>query len=259
MTHCTQRTIALALKGVIDMALDTHLTEEQREAINTLASTPAYANESKLSIFRQLPWNKKLEYFREHFLVPVTAAAIIIALTTFLVVRFVSPDTRPALYAAVVDDALTTTGATNLQNELEEKFGVNVIIDDYFDMNKDGLTKLQTMLSNKQIDVIIAPHKVFKQLAGYGYLTNLESTVSKSDNTKLDSATVQLKGFSDADDDGLDSSGTGKGAAKSYGLKLSDAAGWTSIADSDHDALIGIATGTKNTSTAQRFIDWLYR
>ena len=241
------------------MALDTHLTEEQREAINTLASTPAYANESKLSIFRQLPWNKKLEYFREHFLVPVTAAAIIIALTTFLVVRFVSPDTRPALYAAVVDDALTTTGATNLQNELEEKFGVNVIIDDYFDMNKDGLTKLQTMLSNKQIDVIIAPHKVFKQLAGYGYLTNLESTVNKSDNTKLDSATVQLKGFSDADDDGLDSSGTGKGAAKSYGLKLSDAVGWTSIADSDHDALIGIATGTKNTSTAQRFIDWLYR
>ena len=145
------------------MALSTQLTEEQQEAINTLASAPAYANESKLSIF------------------------------------------------------------------------------------------------SKQIDVIIAPHKIFKQLAGYGYLTNLESTVSKSDNTKLDDATVQLKGFSDADDDGIDSSGTGKGASKSYGLKLSDATGWTSIADSDHSALIGIATGTKNTGTAQRFIDWLYR
>jgi len=163
------------------------------------------------------------------------------------------------LYAAVVDDALTTSEATNLQNELEDKLGVSVIIDDYFDMDKDGLTKLQTMLSSKQIDVIIAPHKIFKQLAGYGYLTNLESTVSKSDNTKLDDATVQLKGFSDADDDGIDSSGTGKGASKSYGLKLSDATGWTSIADSDHSALIGIATGTKNTGTAQRFIDWLYR
>ena len=178
---------------------------------------------------------------------------------TFLAVRFISPDARPALYAAVVDDALTTNEATNLQNELEDKLGVSVIIDDYFDMDKDGLTKLQTMLSSKQIDVIIAPHKIFKQLAGYGYLTNLESTVSKSDNTKLDDATVQLKGFSDADDDGIDSSGTGKGASKSYGLKLSDAAGWTSIADSDHSALIGIATGTKNTGTAQRFIDWLYR
>ena len=199
------------------MALSTQLTEEQQEAINTLASAPAYANESKLSIFRQLPWSKKLEYFREHFLIPAAAAAIIIALVTFLAVRFISPDARPAL------------------------------------------TKLQTMLSSKQIDVIIAPHKIFKQLAGYGYLTNLESTVSKSDNTKLDDATVQLKGFSDADDDGIDSSGTGKGASKSYGLKLSDATGWTSIADSDHSALIGIATGTKNTGTAQRFIDWLYR
>ena len=241
------------------MALSTQLTEEQQEAINTLASAPAYANESKLSIFRQLPWRKKLDYFREHFLIPVAAAAIIIALVTFLAVRFISPDARPALYAAVVDDALTTSEATNLQNELEDKLGVSVIIDDYFDMDKDGLTKLQTMLSSKQIDVIIAPHKIFKQLAGYGYLTNLESTVSKSDNTKLDDATVQLKGFSDADDDGIDSSGTGKGASKSYGLKLSDAAGWTSIADSDHSALIGIATGTKNTGTAQRFIDWLYR
>lgn len=151
------------------MALSTQLTEEQQEAINTLASAPAYANESKLSIFRQLPWRKKLEYFREHFLIPVAAAAIIIALVTFLAVRFISPDARPALYAAVVDDALTTSEATNLQNELEDKLGVSVIIDDYFDMDKDGLTKLQTMLSSKQIDVIIAPHKIFKQLAGYGY------------------------------------------------------------------------------------------
>ena len=134
-----------------------------------------------------------------------------------------------------------------------------MIIDDYFDMDKDGLTKLQTMLSSKQIDVIIAPHKIFKQLDGYAYLTNLESTVSKSDNIKLDDATVQLKGFSDADDDGIDSSGTGKGASKSYGLKLSDAAGWTSIADSDYSEIIGIATLKKNNGTAQRFIDWLYR
>ena len=148
------------------MALSTQLTEEQQEAINTLASAPAYANESKLSIFRQLPWRKKLEYFREHFLIPVAAAAIIIALVTFLAVRFISPDARPALYAAVVDDALTTSEATNLQNELEDKLGVSVIIDDYFDMDKDGLTKLQTMLSSKQMDVIIAPHKIFKQLAG---------------------------------------------------------------------------------------------
>ena len=36
---------------------------------------------------------------------------------------------------------------------------------------------------------------------GFLDVANLESTVSKSDNTKLDDATVQLKGFSDADDD----------------------------------------------------------
>ena len=255
-----QRTTnSIDAKEVIGMALGTQLTKEQREAISTLASAPTYANESKLTIFRKLPWNKKSEYFREHFLMPVAAAAIVMALAAFLIVRFISPDARPALYAAVIDDALPTSEATNLQDKLEDQLGVSVIIDDYFDMDKDGLTKLQTMLSSKQIDVIIAPHKTFRQLAGYGYLTNLGPTISKSDNSKLDGATIQLKGFSDADDDGIDSSGTGKGAARSYGLKLSDATGWTSIADSDRNALIGIATSTRNTNTAQRFIDWLYR
>ncbi len=241
------------------MTANMRLTEEQQDAINTLASAPVYAGQSKLAVFRQLPWNRKFEYFREHFLVPLAATAIIISLVSFLAVRYFSPESRPALYAAVVDDALTTSDATDLQAALEEKLGESVIIDDYFDMDKDGLTKLQTMLSSKQIDVIIAPEETFEQLAGYGYLTNLESTVSKLSNSKLSDAIVQLKGFSDADDDGIDSSGTGKGASKSYGLKLSDAAGWTSIADSDHSALIGIATGTKNTGTAQQFINWLYR
>ena len=241
------------------MTTNMRLTKEQQDAINTLASAPAYAGQSKLAVFRQLPWNRKLEYFREHFLVPLVAAAIVISLVSFLAVRYLSPESRPALYAAVVDDALTTSDATDMQNALEEKLGESVIIDDYFDMDKDGLTKLQTMLSSKQIDVIIAPEETFEQLAGYGYLTNLESTVSKLSNSKLSDAIVQLKGFSDADDDGIDSSGSGKGASKSYGLKLSDAAGWTTIADSDHSALIGIATGTKNTGTAQQFINWLYR
>ncbi len=241
------------------MTANMRLTEEQQDAINTLASSPAYAGQSKLAVFRQLPWNRKLEYFREHFLVPLVAAAIVVSLVSFLAVRYFSPESRPALYAAVMDDALTTSDATGLQDTLEEKLGENVIIDDYFDTNKDGLTKLQTMLSSRQIDVIIAPAETFEQLAGYGYLTNLESTVSKSGNSKLSSAIVQLNGFSDADDDGIDSSGTGKGASESYGLKLSDAAGWTSLADSDASALIGIATGTKNTGTAQQFINWLYR
>ncbi len=241
------------------MTANMRLTKEQQDAINTLASAPAYAGQSKLAVFRQLPWNRKLEYFREHFLVPLAAAAIVVSLVSFLAVRYPSPESRPALYAAVMDDALTTSDANDLQNTLEEKLGEDVIIDDYFDMDKDGLTKLQTMLSSKQIDVIIAPEETFEQLAGYGYLANLESTVSKSDNSRLGDAIVQLKGFSDADDDGVDSSGSGKGASKSYGLRLSDAAGWTGIADSDHSALIGIAAGTENTRTAQQFINWLYQ
>ena len=138
------------------------LTDEQRHAVDALSVAPEHAGESKLTVFRSLPARAKLTYFREHFLVPLLAAVIIIGLATFMIVKAATPATRPKLYAAVIDDALTTTEAQQLQKDFSAKLGQSVNIDSYFDTSKDGLDKLQTMLSSKQIDVIIAPQSKFK-------------------------------------------------------------------------------------------------
>ena len=58
------------------------LTPEQREAIDTLSSTPQYQGESKIKIFMKIPAKDKAAYSRTHFLVPLLAAVIVIALGT---------------------------------------------------------------------------------------------------------------------------------------------------------------------------------
>lgn len=82
------------------MKLDEKLTDEQRQAVNVLSEAPEHAGESKLAVFRSLPARAKVMYFREHFLVPLLAAVIIIALLSFMVMKAVTPSTRPKLYAA---------------------------------------------------------------------------------------------------------------------------------------------------------------
>ena len=126
------------------------LTPEQREAIDTLSSTPQYQGESKIKIFMKIPAKDKAAYSRTHFLVPLLAAVIVIALGTFVIVRLVSPVPRPALYAAAVSGSTPMGEADKLKDDYAKKLGKDVIIDDYFDMNKDGLSKLQTMIGNEQ-------------------------------------------------------------------------------------------------------------
>jgi len=149
------------------------LTDDQKQAIDALSTEPEHAGESKLAIFRSLPTKAKATYFRDHFLMPTLGAIIVIALAAFMIVKAVTPASRPKLYAAVIDNAITTTEAQQLQQKFSVKLGRDVNIDSYFDTNKDGLSKLQTMLAAKQIDVIIAPQSEFKKLAGYGYCSNL--------------------------------------------------------------------------------------
>ena len=109
------------------------LTPEQREAIDTLSSTPQYQGESKIKIFMKIPAKDKAAYSRTHFLVPLLAAVIVIALGTFVIVRLVSPVPRPALYAAAVSGSTPMGEADKLKDDYAKKLGKDVIIDDYFD------------------------------------------------------------------------------------------------------------------------------
>ncbi|MEE1295973.1 MAG: hypothetical protein UHD09_03810 [Bifidobacterium sp.] len=241
------------------MAKGPGLTDEQKAAVAELAQPPAHAGESKVRIFMQLPNRDKPEYFRQHFLVPLAAAAIAVALVAFVAVRVAARDERPALYAAVVDSTLPLGEAAKLQDAYAAKLGQDVVIDDYFDTAKDGLSKLQTMIANEQIDVVIAPPSTFAELASYGYLTDLKTALPAAQYGELHAYAQDFHGFDDSHvTDQIDQSGTGQGEALPYGLTLADAATWHAYA-SDDAAMVGIVANTRQGGNAQAFIDYLYQ
>lgn len=118
--------------------------------------------------------------------------------------------------------------ADKLKDDYAKKLGKDVIIDDYFDMNKDGLSKLQTMIGNEQIDVVIAPHDVFAKLASFGYFDNLKTTLPAAEYAKVGKYAMAFHGFDDSRvTDAIDESGSGQGKSEPYGLLLEHAPRWT--------------------------------
>ena len=120
---------------------------------------------------------------------------------------------------------------------------------------REIISKLQTMIANHEIDAIVATPKTFKQLSGYGYLTNLDSSLTKRQRTLLSGDFVTMKGFKDSDDP--DFEGGGKGKAEPFGLSMTDFRQWNRLKSAKSNALIGIVRESPNPTTAQRLIDYL--
>jgi hypothetical protein len=164
---------------------------------------------------------------------------------------------------AVINGALGTQDATTLQAHaakalnLPEGRAGGVTVDANFSLDETGLTKLQTMLSADEIDVIIANHKDFRTLAGYGYMRPLDTALTSEQHRTLGNVSVSFKGFDDSDGTSMDYDGSGKGQAHPYGLKLTHATQWSTLRSSCSTALAGFAQDSRNEANAQRFVSFI--
>lgn len=130
-----------------------------------------------------------------------------------------------------------------------------VSVDTGFGTDGSELNKLQIMLSNGDIDLIIAPKHQFEQLAAYGYLVDITSIFDKATQTQLPKP-LQTRGFDDTDNKDAYYDGTGKGALASYGFDTSQSSVWRDW----HmpEAYIGIAQDSSHLSQAKTFITALF-
>ncbi|OZG57338.1 hypothetical protein BTIS_1432 [Bifidobacterium tissieri] len=231
------------------------------------AADLADARRSRIAILRALPAGQRWRYFRDQLLARALAGIAIIATVVFLTVHMLTPAPAPALYVAVIDGAIDPTKASSLQSEAAQAMGLpegresGIVVDAYFDLGKDGLSKLQTMLGNGEIDVIIADHDDFATLAGYGYMTDLDHTLTGEQRAALAADIVTFPGFDDRDTDDPDYNGSGRGASEPFGAKIDGLAQWASITgpttNPNTDTYVGLAQESGNLATAQRFIDYL--
>lgn len=123
--------------------------------------------------------------------------------------------------------------------------------------DNNSLTKLQTMLSADEVDVIIASEGDFERLAGFGYFTALNSALTETQQIRLRDSFASFNGYDDSQETNIDYDGTSKGPSKPYGLKLANAVQWTAMQSADANVLAGLVLESKNTAHAQQFIDYL--
>jgi hypothetical protein len=220
---------------------------------------------SRLAILRALPWRGKWPYFRDQLLLKTVAGLTAIGIVVFLAVHIFAPTVRPRLYIAVIDGALSSQGAAALQSQTAQAFDLpegrdgGVVIDASFNFDEGDLGKLQTLLSSGEVDAIIAPPKDFTALAGYGYFTALNTSLTASQRAESSSDWVRLRGYDDADSPDAFYDGSGKGPVRAYGVRLAHAKGWGALRPAQPDAMIGLAQSSKHLDTAQAFFDYLYR
>lgn len=240
------------------------ISNQQAEAIDALASEDEFKGKSRLTTLMQLPWGRKWGYFRDQLLVRTVVVTAIVCVVVYIMVQVLSPVAPPKLYVAVFDDVISQQEASSLQSEVAEKLNLpegrkgGVLIDSSFTSDETGVSKLQTLLSSNEVDVIIAAPKTYKKLAGFGYLTNLNSSLTASQRTSLSDAFVMLKGFNDSSEsDNPDYDGSGKGKTEPFGITMTGFRRWDDLKSVQDDAIIGIAQDAPNRAEAQKFISFL--
>ncbi|MFR0589653.1 hypothetical protein ACLUWG_06520 [Bifidobacterium apri] len=239
------------------------LDDREREAVRQLSQHNPYQRMSRIAILRSLPSDKQWEYFRQNLLAPIAAIIAGVLIAILLIIHLLTPTPTPKLYVAVLNGALGSQDGSALQAATAKALNLpdgragGVSIDTYFNLDADGLTKLQTMLRAGDIDVIIAKPKDFQRVAGYGYCKPLNRVLSKTRQRQLAAAYVSANGFDDGHDDDMEYNGSGKGASQPFGLSMTDFRNWQSQHGATRDAVIAFAQDSRNTDTAVKFIDYL--
>ena len=193
--------------------------EHRPEAVDVLASSPVRTG-GRLAIWRSLSGKKRWSYFIDHFLVSIITIITICCLLIWLTLHIINPATGPRLFVALVDHPIGSEQAGEMNKQaamaLHMKADDNsgLVVDDGFDFSRDGLPKLQTMLSAGTVDVIIAPKSTFTRLTSYGYMTDLSHLFPD----KQFGEQVLLPGPADDNQDDKAGSSIGRSPIRPYGL-----------------------------------------
>jgi hypothetical protein len=253
------------IEGATDTSSATDINRRMAQAVNSLARPDEFKGKSRILILRRLPWNRKWAYFRDQLLLRTGVAVTAIVVVVLLVVHFLSPAAPPKLYVAVFGGVLQTQDSETMQQQVSTALKLpkgrngGVMIDASFGQDGNGLSKLQTMLSNHEIDVVIASPKVFSVLAGYGYMVNLDKELTVSQKSSYSKDFVSFRGYNDAHYNDINYNGSGKGPAEPYGLRLHDWGTWGSFTTASSTAVAGLAQNSRNGLQAKQFLAFLHR
>lgn len=235
---------------------------EEGDAVDRLAEA-ARENSGRngRQVWASLDAAGKRQYFADYILPRLLKTALAAAVVFFLLWNFVLKEKdSTALYVAALDETFDQDECGKLQEKLESLMGDGdssdlrnqIILDDSKNLENDGMSQLETLLFNHQVDVIIAERDTFRTLAADGDLLDLTELLTDDEQAKWEDFLVSAPGYLDSDDPEAD--GVGKGAEAEYGLSLSESPEYQKLSEHLTDPVLGIAENSERLENAHQFV-----
>jgi len=253
--------------------------EKDRAAEELANDARESSSRTAREVYRSLDQKGKRQYFEDYILPKLLAAAAALAAVLFLLVMvFGKSSTDYSVYALFMDYSLDSSSSERLTSALDEAFDTKtsqkpVLLDDSKKMQLQGKEQLETLLYNRQVDVIIADRDVFTELAADGDVLDLSQVFTEKELTSFAAEMGREAGSGDDSYGGLllktpgylesedvDETGVGKGEEEYYGLDLT---GCRLLSENDagdsetSDLVLMVAGNTERLSGAVRFTEVL--
>lgn len=199
---------------------------------------------------------EKLAYLWEYYRIHALATVAAIALISYLIYEFVTPDIETQFYAAIIDSMISEEVWGEYKTKFEEYLELNpeteeVQLNSSFYLGNGGeyAMNMQQVLTTRvaagEIDVFIAPESSFKDYAYYGYLDKLTDRLPTDLYTSLAEYIYQ--------------SGTEENPDQSvYGIYLTDTKLFSENAGNTEPYILGIVANSNHKDNAVEFLRMLF-
>lgn len=211
----------------------------------------------------ELDGHQRWQYFKDYYLFMTVVVMALVGIAAFLFWHFWKPQAEYVLYVAVMDDSMDEDEINKLQKRLEERYHADgkqkkVMIDDNFYTREDGISKLEVYLRNEQVDVIIADKEVFQNLAGYGFLQDLNTVLDHETFEKYEQSFYHAAGYRDTEGVSFEDMETGQGEVLPYGVDISGSV-FRESGSILEEPVLGIAAGAPNQECGIDFMKFLFQ
>lgn len=213
-----------------------------------------------LEMCKNMTWEQRMEYFKDYYLFPTVCTLVAAAVCFLLIWHFFLKEDQTSFYIAVLDETLDEGEKEKLCAGLGKALGLDedeIIIDDRFYMDGDGLTKLEIYIKNQQIDVLIADEEDYELLCGFGFMKEITQVFDEKFMELYEEQLFFAAGYLDTDEVSFEDHETGKGEVKAYGIRAAASDHYAPLCNYQKNPVLGIPDTAGNQELSAACVDWL--
>lgn len=205
---------------------------------------------------RDMSFHEKVTYLWEYYRVHAAVTIAVIALLSYIIYEFITPDVKTQFYAAIINNTISDQVWDQYGTSFENYLNLNPKTEDvqmnynfYLDSSSEYAMNMQQALSTYiaagEVDVIIAPESSFKEYAYYGFMDKISDQIP----TDLYANLTDYMFMSGTEEDS---------ESDVYGIYLTDTKLFRENANNNDPYILGILANSVHKKNAAEFLRMLY-